>query len=92
MAYKRGELKGVLPRRLGDMVTIDRKYDLAISNSCSYLNHIVVDTLQEGENCSHYLKMHSIVGPANFLFTKIFSTEPRNFKVPEGSQRLFDLI
>lgn len=75
------------------MVTIDRKYDLAISNSCSYLNHIVVDTLQEGENCSHYLKKNMIAGQANFLFTKIFSSEPtRNFKAPEGSQRLFDLI
>ena len=48
MAYQRGILRGVFPMRLGDLATIDRKYDLAISNSCGYLNHIVVDTVEEG--------------------------------------------
>jgi structural maintenance of chromosome 4 len=51
MAYKRGELKGLVPMRLGDLVTIERKYDLAISNSCGFLDHFVVDTVEEAQAC-----------------------------------------
>jgi structural maintenance of chromosome 4 len=56
MAYKRGELRGLLPKRLGDLVTVERKYDLAISNSCGFLNHLVVDTVEEAEACIKYLR------------------------------------
>jgi structural maintenance of chromosome 4 len=71
MAYKRGELKGLVPVRLGDLVTIDRKYDLAISNSCGFLEHFLVDTVEEGEACIKYLRDNKI-GTAKFMILKYF--------------------
>jgi chromosome segregation ATPase len=42
--------------RLGDLGTIDSKYDVAISTACKALDYIVVDTTATGEKCIDFLK------------------------------------
>ena len=46
--------------RLGDLGTIDGKYDCAISTACSFLDHIVVDTVNTGQLCMTYLRENKI--------------------------------
>jgi structural maintenance of chromosome 4 len=52
--------------RLGDLGTIDKKYDIAISTSCGYLEFIVVETIEDGEACISYLKDNN-VGRVNLI-------------------------
>lgn len=42
-AKRSGKIEGIIGR-LGDLGTIDAKYDVAISTACSALNWIVVET------------------------------------------------
>lgn len=49
-AQREGKISGFLGR-LGDLGTIAEEYDRAISNGCSYLDYIVVDTVDTGEKC-----------------------------------------
>lgn len=37
--------------RLGDLGTIDEKYDVAITTACSFLDYFVVDTVSNAERC-----------------------------------------
>jgi structural maintenance of chromosome 4 len=49
-AQREGKLSGVFGR-LGDLGTIPEEYDPAVSNGCSYLDHIVVESVEAGEKC-----------------------------------------
>jgi len=52
--------------RLGDLATIDEKYDIAISTACPGLDDIVVDTMQTAVQCVEFLKKHDL-GSATFI-------------------------
>jgi len=42
--------------RLGDLGSINEKYDTAISSACYQLDYIVVDTIKDAENCISFLR------------------------------------
>lgn len=81
--------------RLGDLGTIDDKYDVAISTACPALDSLVVDTVETAQACINYLRKNK-VGRANFIclnklrkFNLAPIQTPGN---PATVKRLFDLI
>ena len=64
-AQKDGLLQGIYGR-LGDLGTIDNPYDCAVTTSCGVLDHIVVDSINNGEKCVAYLREHRI-GTGKFI-------------------------
>jgi len=93
-AKKNGELAncGVMGR-LGDLATIDEKYDVAVSTSCGMLDHIVVQTTAGTQKCLEFLRKHNL-GRASFvpLDKMKKGAHDRQVSTPEGAPRLFDLI
>ncbi|KAF8633608.1 hypothetical protein AX15_001396 [Amanita polypyramis BW_CC] len=79
--------------RLGSLGTIPDKHDVAISTACGSLNHMVVDTVDQGQACIEYLRSQNI-GRASFIvlekLTNTRGMEP--MQTPENVPRLFDLI
>ena len=63
-AQREGILKGV-HGRLGDLGTIDDRFDVAVSTASAHLDFIVVETIKDGEDCMNYLKQHRL-GRASF--------------------------
>lgn len=94
-AMQASKLKGILGR-LGDLGTIPRKYDIAISTSCGALDHIVVETMELAQKAVEYLKKNNL-GQASFIGLDKMqrwaqeSAKPFNGPAPTA-QRLFDLI
>ena len=65
-AQKAGKLRGIVGR-LGDLGTIDEQFEVAITTaSGSFLEWIVVDTVQAGEAAIQFLRTNRI-GRASFL-------------------------
>ena len=93
-AKKNGELAncGVMGR-LGDLATIDEKYDVAVSTACGMLDHIVVQTTAGTQKCLEFLRKHNL-GRASFvpLDKMKKGAHDRQVSTPEGAPRLFDLI
>ena len=58
-------MSGILGR-LGDLATVHEKFDIAVTTACGYLDHIVVDTITNGERCINYLKQNKI-GSGKFI-------------------------
>lgn len=91
---KNGELStcGVMGR-LGDLATIDEKYDVAVSTACGMLDHIVVQTTAGTQRCLEFLRKHNL-GRASFvpLDKMKKGAHDRSVETPEGAPRLFDLI
>jgi structural maintenance of chromosome 4 len=82
--------------RLGDLGAVDRRYDAAVSNAAGGLDHIVVDTVTQGQKCVAYLRAHNL-GVATFLILEkqthlAGEMKQQRANVPEGCERLFDLI
>lgn len=78
--------------RLGDLGTIDDKYDVAITTACPSLNNIVVDNVEVGQQCIEHLKRNNL-GRANFLLLdKLSGADINHVKTPEDVPRLLDLI
>lgn len=79
--------------RLGDLATIEAKYDVAVSTACGYLNHIVVQTTAGAQLCLEFLRKHNL-GRANFvpLDKMKKGAHDRAVTTPEGAPRLMDLI
>ena len=91
-AQHKGTLSGI-HGRLGDLATIDEKYDVAISTACSFLEHIVVETVTEGEKCLEFLKMNKIGYAKIICLDKMGQLKINpNFPCPNGTLRLYDLI
>ena len=96
-AKKGGELsKAGILGRLGDLATIDDKYDVAISTACGTLDNIVVETAEGAQKCLTFLRKYGL-GRANFLpldkVTKnINNRHKAEVETPDGADRLFDLI
>ena len=93
-ARKGSELSKVgVVGRLGDLATIDEKYDVAISTACGMLDHIVVQTTAGAQRCLEFLRKYNL-GRANFIpLDKMKKgAHDRAVDTPEGAPRLFDLI
>jgi structural maintenance of chromosome 4 len=88
---QQNSIKGI-HARLGDLGTIDKKYDIAITTSCGQLDSIVCERVETAQECIKYLKDHKL-GRATFLcLDKISKKDTRKVDTPEGVPRIFDLI
>ena len=78
--------------RLGNLGTIDQKYDVAISTVCPALDNLVVDTVEVGQQCIDFLRKNNL-GRANFiLLDRLSLRDLSHLETPEGVPRLFDLV
>ena len=78
--------------RLGNLGTIDQKYDVAISTACPSLENLVVDTVEVGQQCIGYLRKNNL-GRANIiLLDRLARRDMGTLDTPEGVPRLFDLV
>ena len=78
--------------RLGNLGTIDQKYDVAISTACPSLENLVVDSVEIGQQCIDYLRKNNL-GRANFiLLDRLARRDLSAIDTPENVPRLFDLI
>ncbi|KAG9780440.1 structural maintenance of chromosome protein, partial [Aureobasidium melanogenum] len=78
--------------RLGNLGTIDERYDVAISTACPALENMVVDNVEVGQQCIEYLRKNNL-GRANFiLLDKLAKRDLSSIQTPENVPRLFDLI
>lgn len=92
-AQSKGKLKNILGR-LGDLGTIDAKYDVAITTACNGLDNMVTETTQAAQAAVAYLKKHK-VGIASIMIKEQIKTSPQAMiprETPEGVPRLFDLV
>ena len=78
--------------RLGNLGTIDQKYDVAISTACGALDNFVTDTVEGGQQCIEYLRKTNL-GRGNFMcLDKLGGKDLSAIETPENVPRLFDLI
>jgi structural maintenance of chromosome 4 len=78
--------------RLGNLGTIDQKYDVAISTACGALDNFVTDTVEGGQQCIEYLRKTNL-GRGNFIcLDKLGNRDLSRIETPENVPRLFDLI
>lgn len=78
--------------RLGNLGTIEQKYDVAISTACGALDNFVTDSVDAGQQCIEYLRKTNL-GRGNFMcLDKLGSREIPRVETPENVPRLFDLI
>ncbi|KAI9728481.1 MAG: hypothetical protein M1828_003883 [Chrysothrix sp. TS-e1954] len=78
--------------RLGNLGSIDQKYDVAISTACPALDNLVVDSVDVGQKCIDYLRKNNL-GRANFiLLDRLAQRDLSEIDTPEGTPRLFDLV
>ena len=78
--------------RLGNLGTIDPKYDVAISTACPSLENLVVNTVEVGQQCIDYLRKNNL-GRANIiLLDRLAKRDLSKIDTPENAPRLFDLV
>jgi structural maintenance of chromosome 4 len=78
--------------RLGNLGTIDPKFDVAISTACPALDNLVVDSVEVGQVCIDYLRKNNL-GRANFiLLDRLSQRDLTPIETPENVPRLFDLV
>ncbi|EPE05172.1 nuclear condensin complex subunit smc4 [Ophiostoma piceae UAMH 11346] len=78
--------------RLGNLGTIDERYDVAISTACPQLDNFVTDTVEAGQQCIEYLRKTNM-GRGNFIcLDKLRTRDMAPIRTPEDAPRLFDLI
>lgn len=78
--------------RLGNLGTIDEKYDVAISTACPALDNMVVDSVEIGQHCIDYLRKNNL-GRSNFiLLDRLPKRDLSSIFTPESVPRLFDLV
>jgi structural maintenance of chromosome 4 len=91
---KGGKLSGAgVKGRLGDLATIDSKYDVAISTACGSLDSIVVETTEGAQACIEFLRATN-GGRANFIPLDRMSQWASKMNTGNSfpASRLFDLI
>ncbi|KAH6566196.1 hypothetical protein BASA50_003979 [Batrachochytrium salamandrivorans] len=86
-----GNIVGICGR-LGDLGTIDDKYDVAITTACSSLDAIVVETVETGQKCIEYLKSHNLGRAVFICLDKFAKSDMSLISTPENVPRLFDLV
>ncbi|VDO24177.1 unnamed protein product [Haemonchus placei] len=91
-AKSEGLLKGLIGR-LGDLGTIDKKYDAAISTTTAALDSYVVETTNDGHEAIDYLVKKNL-GRTNFIILDKTSEfkDSMDTKKKFPAPRLFDLI
>ena len=78
--------------RLGNLGTIDQKYDVAISTACGALDNFVTDTVEAGQQCIEHLRKTNL-GRGNFMcLDKLGGRNMSPIDTPENAPRLFDLV
>ena len=78
--------------RLGNLGTIDGKYDIAVSTACPQLENMVVDTVEAAQQCIEHLRKNNL-GRANFIcLDKLPNHDLSAIRTRENVPRLFDLI
>lgn len=78
--------------RLGNLGTIDQKYDVAVSTACSALDNFVTESVESGQQCIEYLRKNNL-GRGNFIcLDKLRSRDMSPIQTPEDAPRLFDLV
>lgn len=78
--------------RLGNLGTIDQKYDVAISTACGALDNFVTETVEAGQQCIEYLRKNNL-GRGNFIcLDKMRARDLSPIQTPEDAPRLFDLV
>lgn len=78
--------------RLGNLGTIDQKYDVAISTACGALDNFVTETVEAGQQCIEYLRKNNL-GRGNFIcLDKLRVRDMAPIQTPENAPRLFDLV
>jgi len=91
---KAGTLKGV-HGRLGDLGTIPKKYDVAVSTACGMLDAIVVDSTDDAQGVIEYIRREDL-GRTTCVCLQKIQDKARDmhltFDTPEGAPRLVDLI
>ncbi|CAG9467372.1 unnamed protein product [Pedinophyceae sp. YPF-701] len=94
MLRRSGQVRGIYGR-LGDLGSIDAKYDVAVSTACGGLDWVVVDTAETAQRCVEYLRKHNI-GVATFLILEkqrhLTKAAGERVETPEGVPRLYDLV
>ena len=78
--------------RLGNLGTIDQKYDVAISTACPSLENLVVDSVEVGQQCIEYLRKNNLGRASIILLDRLARRDLSSIDTPEGVPRLFDLI
>jgi structural maintenance of chromosome 4 len=78
--------------RLGNLGTIDEKFDVAVSTACQSLENMVVDSVEVGQQCIDYLRKNNL-GRANFiLLDRLAKRDLSAIETPEKVPRLYDLV
>lgn len=78
--------------RLGNLGTIDQKYDVAISTACPSLDNIVVDNVEVGQQCINYLRQNNLGRAMFILLDRLVQKDLSPIDTPEGVPRLYDLV
>ncbi|KAG5438954.1 hypothetical protein PCANB_002284 [Pneumocystis canis] len=78
--------------RLGSLGTIPDKYDIAVSTACPSLNHMVVETVEAGQQCIEYLRTNNLGRAVFIILSRLPSKSMERIETPENVPRLFDLI
>lgn len=92
-AKKTGKVVGI-HGRLGDLGTIDDKYDVAITTACGALNHIVVENTAVAQYCCDLLRKTG-AGVATFIMLDKQQHLQEKMMANKGklpADRLFDLV
>merc|ERR1719233_1819433 len=93
-AQQRGELQGIYGR-LGDLGTIDDKYDVAVSTAATKLDWILVDNFNNSKAVLAYVKRHQLGRVKMVLLERqvgVWDQKMALRATPESCPRLFDLI
>eukprot|EP00746_Dinoflagellata_sp_MGD_P162869 gnl/MRDRNA2_/MRDRNA2_90612_c0_seq1.p1 gnl/MRDRNA2_/MRDRNA2_90612_c0~~gnl/MRDRNA2_/MRDRNA2_90612_c0_seq1.p1 ORF type:complete len:1426 (-),score=448.19 gnl/MRDRNA2_/MRDRNA2_90612_c0_seq1:155-4123(-) len=91
---KAGKLKGV-HGRLGDLGTIAKKYDVAVSTACGLLDAIVVDTTDDAQAVIEFIRQNDLGRTSCIVLEKIRDRIPemeRALETPDKTPRLIDMI
>ncbi|KAK9387473.1 RecF/RecN/SMC [Lipomyces mesembrius] len=78
--------------RLGNLGTIDERFDVAISTACPALNNLVVDNVETGQACIEYLRKNNLGRAMFILLDKLPQRDLSEIQTPENAPRLFDLV
>merc|ERR1719265_1010468 len=94
MQSKAGKLTGV-HGRLGDLGTISKKYDVAVSTACGMLDAIVVNTTEDAQAVIEFVRQQDLGRATCICLQKIRDKEreaKQDVTTPENVPRLVDLI
>ena len=86
-----GRLKG-FHGRLGNLGTIDEKYDVAVSTACPALNNLIVDDVATAQAGIEHLRKNNLGRAVFSVLDQIPKRNLQPIKTPENAPRLFDLI